>query len=79
MGDRRARFPLGRICIFSFVIMTFVLPGVWGAIIGSAPPTPWQMGGTWATWIASYAGVFLFAYAVTRAVLRLLERKRQDR
>jgi len=77
MTDESKRFPLGRICVFSFVLMAFVLPGVWGAIIGSSPPTPWQMGGTWAMWIASYAGVFLFAYAVTRMVLHLLKRREQ--
>jgi len=75
-NDERARFPLGRVCIFSFVIMAFVFPGVWGAVIGSSPPTPRQMGGTWATWIASYAGVFLFGYAATKVVLRLLERRK---
>ena len=79
MPDESPRFPVGRICVFSFVIMAFVLPGVYGAIIGSAPPTPWQMGGTWATWIASYAGVFVFAYAVSKVVLRLLERREQRR
>jgi hypothetical protein len=75
MANEKTRFPVGRICILSFVVVTFVLPGIWGAIVRSSPPTPWQMGGTWATWIAGYAGVFVFAYAVTKLVLCLLERR----
>jgi len=75
MAGKRARFPLGRICIFSFVILAFVLPGVLGVFIGSSPPTPWQIGRTWTTWIAGNAGVFLFAYAVSKVVLRWLEQR----
>lgn len=77
MDDGNRRFSLGRVCVFSFVVMAFVFPGVWGAIIGSSPPTPWQMGETWATWIGSYAGVFLFAYVVTKVVLCCLKRREQ--
>lgn len=75
MPDKDTHFRLGRTCIVSFVIITFVFPGLWGAITGASPPTPWQMGGTWATWIASYVGVFVFAYAVTKLVLGLLKRR----
>lgn len=74
MADRRTRFQPGLTSIFSFVIVAFVLPGVYGAITGSAPPAPWQMG-SWAIWIAFCVGVFLFGYAVTKVVLRLLERR----
>ena len=78
MYDKSTRFPLGRICVFSFVIVAFILPGVYGAITGSTPPAPWQMG-SWAIWIAFCVGVFLFGYAVSKVVLRLLERRERRR
>lgn len=74
----RRTFRVGVAAVYTFVLGAFVFPGVYGAITASTPPAPSYMG-SWAAWIVRWIGISIVGYAIAAVVLRLLERRKQDR
>ncbi len=69
----RAGIRWGAAGVWMFIVVGFIVPGVWGAIRGFPVPVPWS-NYTWGHWIVLWLGASTVTAALAVALSRLLSR-----